>query len=101
RHTRWPRDWSSDVCSSDLKTEGFDFCDTTHCQDFRVTALSTRLRKAVEATSNEVLRYDGRPIPAYYHQDCGGITEPRAPYLGQQIGRASCREREEIAGGAG
>src|SRR5207253_8591406 len=21
RHTRWPRDWSSDVCSSDLKTE--------------------------------------------------------------------------------
>src|SRR5437660_9905198 len=20
RHTRWPRDWSSDVCSSDLKT---------------------------------------------------------------------------------
>src|SRR5690625_6884496 len=23
RHTRWPRDWSSDVCSSDLK--GFAF----------------------------------------------------------------------------
>src|SRR5207253_8111662 len=21
RHTRWPRDWSSDVCSSDLETE--------------------------------------------------------------------------------
>src|SRR5690625_5245168 len=21
RHTRWPRDWSSDVCSSDLKKE--------------------------------------------------------------------------------
>src|SRR5690625_7028384 len=21
RHTRWPRDWSSDVCSSDLKEE--------------------------------------------------------------------------------
>src|SRR5207253_7506930 len=20
RHTRWPRDWSSDVCSSDLRT---------------------------------------------------------------------------------
>jgi len=65
------------------ETEGFDFCDTTHCQDFRITALNARLRKAVEATSNEVLRYDGRPIPAYYHQDCGGITEPRAPYLSQ------------------
>src|SRR5690625_2356631 len=22
RHTRWPRDWSSDVCSSDLHLEG-------------------------------------------------------------------------------
>src|SRR5439155_19017427 len=22
RHTRWPRDWSSDVCSSDLQTSG-------------------------------------------------------------------------------
>src|SRR5690625_5438097 len=22
RHTRWPRDWSSDVCSSDLRVEG-------------------------------------------------------------------------------
>src|SRR5690625_7444327 len=24
RHTRWPRDWSSDVCSSDLLFSGFD-----------------------------------------------------------------------------
>src|SRR5437870_11838803 len=22
RHTRWPRDWSSDVCSSDLSAQG-------------------------------------------------------------------------------
>src|SRR5690625_6401765 len=22
RHTRWPRDWSSDVCSSDLRAQG-------------------------------------------------------------------------------
>jgi stage II sporulation protein D (peptidoglycan lytic transglycosylase) len=65
------------------KTEGFDFCDTTHCQDFRITALNARLRRAVEATRNEVLQYDGRTIPAYYHQDCGGMPEPRAPYLRQ------------------
>src|SRR5207253_6796977 len=24
RHTRWPRDWSSDVCSSDLAKSGID-----------------------------------------------------------------------------
>src|SRR5207253_3670366 len=23
RHTRWPRDWSSDVCSSDLRSSSF------------------------------------------------------------------------------
>jgi len=61
--------------------EGFDFCDMTHCQDFRITAVDDRLRKAVEATAGQVLEYDGRPIPAYYHQDCGGVTEPRAAYL--------------------
>src|SRR5439155_5261192 len=26
RHTRWPRDWSSDVCSSDLDTPTFYIC---------------------------------------------------------------------------
>src|SRR5439155_6739713 len=26
RNTRWPRDWSSDVCSSDLRTGGYLFC---------------------------------------------------------------------------
>src|SRR5207253_3691166 len=24
RHTRWPRDWSSDVCSSDLGGRGYE-----------------------------------------------------------------------------
>src|SRR5207253_4037697 len=27
RHTRWPRDWSSDVCSSDLPQMKFDWID--------------------------------------------------------------------------
>src|SRR6266702_5937218 len=26
RHTRWPRDWSSDVCSSDLPCPGTSRC---------------------------------------------------------------------------
>jgi stage II sporulation protein D (peptidoglycan lytic transglycosylase) len=65
------------------KSEGFDFCDTTHCQDFRITALSDRLLKSVAATESEVIVYNEAPIPAYYHQDCGGIPEPKAPYLRQ------------------
>lgn len=65
------------------KSEGFDFCDATHCQDLRLAAVTRRLQEAAETTRGEVLEHQGRTIPAYYHQDCGGITEPRAPYLPQ------------------
>jgi len=67
--------------------EGFDFCDTTHCQDARFT-LSERkdLREAVEATSSELLWYEGKPAAAYYHADSGGWLEAAgdAPYLKQR-----------------
>jgi stage II sporulation protein D len=71
------------------ESEGFNFCDTTHCQDLRITAVTRRLQEAAAATRNEVLEYDGQTIAAYYHEDCGGITEPRGPYL-QQIRDAFC-----------
>jgi stage II sporulation protein D len=69
--------------------EGVDYCDTTHCQDFRITAINSRLRKAATDTQGQVITYDGEPISAYYHQDCGGITEARAPYL-QQLNDPFC-----------
>src|SRR5207253_8709312 len=31
RHTRWPRDWSSDVCSSDLGQIGFHMIGENGC----------------------------------------------------------------------
>jgi stage II sporulation protein D len=75
------------------QNEGFDFCDTTHCQDYRGVATTARVRKAVTDTSGELVWYGGSPIDAYYHQDCGGITEARTPYL-PQIHDAFC-----VAGG--
>ncbi|HWQ03529.1 MAG TPA: SpoIID/LytB domain-containing protein, partial [Candidatus Nitrosotenuis sp.] len=70
---------------------GFDFCDTTHCQDARFSAESPRLRAAVNDTEGELLWHEGRPAAAFYHRDCGGLTEAakvpwpdlRAPYLRQ------------------
>src|SRR5262245_5945554 len=47
------------------KSEGFDFCDSTHCQDFRITALNDRLLKAVRETESEVILYNEAAIPAY------------------------------------
>jgi len=71
------------------KSEGFDFCDTTHCQDLRLGNESARVRAAVAATQGELLWYEGRPAATYYHRSCGGELEDasaldpdlHAPYL--------------------
>jgi stage II sporulation protein D len=52
--------------------EGFDFCDTTHCQDLRLGNESPRARAAAAATEGELLWFEGRPAAAYYHRSCGG-----------------------------
>ncbi len=54
------------------RAEGFDFCDTTHCQDFRWSAVTPRLRAAAESTQGELLWYQGSPARTYFHRHCGG-----------------------------
>lgn len=63
--------------------EGFDFCDTTHCQDLRLSAVTDRVRRAAAATEGEMVWHQGRPAAAYYHAACGGSTEAdsEGPYL--------------------
>ena len=73
--------------------DGFDFCDSTHCQNLRLSDITPRLRKIAESTAGEVLWYDGEAAATYYHANCGGTTEDgryilgndeqRAPYLKQ------------------
>jgi len=71
------------------RLEGFDFCDTTHCQDLRLGNESARVRAAVAATAGELLWFEGRPAATYYHRSCGGELEDasaldpdlHAPYL--------------------
>jgi stage II sporulation protein D len=55
------------------RAEGFDLCDTTHCQVLRpATAAATR---AAKATSGRVLLHDGQPAYVFYSAWCGGKTE--------------------------
>ncbi len=90
--------------------EGFDFCDTTHCQDLRLSATTARLRDAAEATAGELLWHEGRVAAAFYHGDCGGATaaareawpDVRAPYLTSHpdpycVARGQREWRSEIA----
>jgi len=55
--------------------DNFDVCDTTHCQDLRLSGITSRMRQIADSTSGEVLWYEGRPAATYYHADCGGTTE--------------------------
>src|SRR5437870_12683195 len=72
RHTRWPRDWSSDVCSSDLIT-GVGF-DLTKIQ-FRAQDPNQRSSYVEQVSLGpEIAVTDNTVVVA-------------------KIGRASCRER--------
>lgn len=55
------------------RRDGFDLCDTTHCQVPRAaTAVS---RRAASATAGQVLMYNGAPAEVFYSASCGGRSE--------------------------
>ena len=54
--------------------DGFDFCDTTHCQVFGWKGANGAVRDAVAGTRGEVLRFEGRLAQTFYHQNCGGMV---------------------------
>jgi stage II sporulation protein D len=73
--------------------DGFDLCDTTHCQVYqpgrvKTSRFSAAARQAVADTQGQVLAYGTRPAEALFHADCGGHTVAaeviwggRVPYL--------------------
>lgn len=71
---------------------GFDYCDTTHCQDLRLAVENPRTRAAAHATAGELLWHAGALATAYYHAHCGGKLAAagevwptvKAPYLKTQ-----------------
>src|SRR3712207_7050698 len=75
RHTRYWRDWSSDVCSSDLR--GLDIPDGL--SEFDTLAEMERLAHANRPAGAELVCFAG--AGAYDHE------------IPSEIGRASCRER--------
>jgi SpoIID/LytB domain protein len=55
------------------RAEGFDLCDTTHCQVPRPATAATA--RAARATSGRVLLHQGQPAFVFYSAWCGGQTE--------------------------
>src|SRR5699024_11553674 len=74
RHTRSKRDWSSDVCSSDLRRTGPRWSDST------------------AGPADGPRRRSGSGREPGCRCSC-----PGPPKASGQIGRASCRERVEVS----
>jgi SpoIID/LytB domain protein len=55
------------------RRDGFDLCDTTHCQVLRPATGASR--RAAMATAGQVLMYAGRPAEVFYSASCGGRSE--------------------------
>jgi stage II sporulation protein D len=73
------------------QTEGFDFCDSTHCQALNFKSISSQVHSAVTATAGQLLWFHGEAAATFYHQNCGGTLaggieawpDLDAPYLQQ------------------
>jgi SpoIID/LytB domain protein len=63
--------------------DGFDLCDTTHCQVMRTP--TTAHERAAAATAGNVLLRGGAPATVFYSASCGGQTEiPSAVWPGHE-----------------
>jgi SpoIID/LytB domain protein len=58
------------------RREGFDLCDTVHCQVLR--AANDNSRRAALATAHRVLTVNGAPAEVFYSASCGGRSEGAA-----------------------
>jgi len=58
------------------RREGFDLCDTVHCQVLR--AANDSSRRAALATAHRVLTVNGAPAEVFYSASCGGRSEGAA-----------------------
>src|SRR5690606_40493915 len=88
RHTIFSRDWSSDVCSSDLTALGGKISF-----NFQTGAWSYQIAGDVDGDKIETFEYvivdnDGDPSPATL-----------TVHVEDKIGRASCRERVSASAG--
>src|SRR5207253_5512570 len=88
RHTRWPRDWSSDVCSSDLEWDRQEAL----CLWFTVDLVT--FQRMVSVLPDVERRIKLLEFAAQHATRPGGAESHTL-----QIGRASCRERVSVAVG--
>lgn len=71
------------------RSEGFNLCDSTHCQVLKFGTASPLVEQAVHETAGETLWFGAQRARVFYTQNCGGQSEAArsawpgtgAPYL--------------------
>src|SRR5690606_40179886 len=100
-HTRFSRDWSSDVCSSDLLSQNF-WMSSGNTVSENVVEGSGRADIALAGPASSGNCFADNevsftlPVGLEVFQSCSGF---RLPSL-FEIGRASCRQRSKSLGAA-
>src|SRR5207302_6165720 len=99
-HTRFSRDWSSDVCSSDLILRP-KYSDD---MDKFIAGIVADVRKAIETEDWDTFERHFETMidqaNAYHEQYDKGFLRWKMPdQPPPEIGRASCRERVANSGG--
>lgn len=57
-------------------SNGFDVCDSTHCQLYRgYSDEHSQIKDAVDETANLGIYYENQPVSAYFYKNSGGYTQ--------------------------
>lgn len=68
--------YNQSVSSGRHRSQGFDICNTTHCQVyFGMAQTNERTEQAAEETSGLGIWYHGEPAEIFYYSSNGGATE--------------------------
>src|SRR5690606_39596603 len=96
RHTSFSRDWSSDVCSSDLGQDPIvRFGGTGELQPKAMTHGAMRAVATDEPGHSEIL-FATIGVTQRAGHAVGLLREAHEFHWALEIGRASCRERDEM-----
>jgi SpoIID/LytB domain protein len=79
------------------RREGYDLCDTTHCQVLRPA--SAPARRAAQDTAGRVLVRQGQPASIFYSALCGGRAERAADVWPGALDLAAAEAPDEACAG--
>src|SRR5690606_40251598 len=96
-HTRFARDWSSDVCSSDLRLTPNEFVAVTSTNIAKILNMNPKKGAILEGADADIIVWD----PERKKTISAGNQQSVIDYnvfdgIEVTIGRASCRERRRL-----